>query len=217
MKTEEGEVGNRGGPADGGGFLLAGEVGFGPLLIEQGKRDALLANEIEGGRTADFLEGFTEKFFLPFSGGFGEEREELAFFGAASPDFGQSGHGVAADFFGGIGEEGEEPLADGLFEVGLEGVGKSSADGADESDLAQLFVGRGRLKKGNLLLPETQPGNGAEFPIEILGRAGLFFGHREASVWSGGNSSLDGEQEHGKVVRRKKVLSRTANVLGSMR
>ena len=44
-----------------------------------------------------------------------ERREELAFFGAAGPDFGQSGHGVTADFFGGIGEEGEEPLADGAL------------------------------------------------------------------------------------------------------
>ena len=104
-----------------------------------------------------------------------------------------------------------------LFESGLIGLGKAGADGADEGDTLDFFLGRGGKVSGNLFLPQAEPRHEAEFPIEILGRAGLFFGHREASVWSGGNSSLDGEQEHGKVGRRIKVLSRTANVLGSMR
>ena len=70
VKTEEGEVGNRGGPADRARFLLAGEIGFGPLLVELGKRNAFLTDEIERGGASDFLEGFPEKFLLPLGGSF---------------------------------------------------------------------------------------------------------------------------------------------------
>ena len=197
--------------------MLAGEIGLGPLFVEVREGGALGADEVESGVAADFLEGFSEKLLFPIGGGFGKKSEELPLFGTAGADFREGGHGIAANFFRWVLKEREEPLADRLFEGGLVGLGKAGADGADEGDTLDFFVGRGGKVAGNFFLPQAKPRHEAEFPIEILGRAGLFFGHREASVWSGGNSSLDGEQEHGKVGRRIKVLSRTANVLGSMR
>ena len=118
----------------------------------------------------------------------------MALLGAARPDLGEGGHGIATDFFGGIGEEGQEPLADRLFEVRLEGIGKSSADGADEGDLAHLFLSGGCLKKGYVLLPKTEPREGAEFSVPIFGGASVRIGHGGASVCQGGNSSPASER-----------------------
>jgi hypothetical protein len=217
VEAEWGDIGEGGGEADGAGLLLAGEIGLGPLFVEVRKGGALGANEVESGGAADFLEGFSEKLLFPIGGGFGEKGKELPLFGTAGADFREGGHGIAPNFFRWVLKKREEPLADRLFEGGLVGLGKAGADGADEGDTLDFFLGRGGKVSGNLFLPQAEPRHEAEFPIEILGRAGLIFRHREASVWSGGNSSLDGEQEHGKVERRIKVLSRTANVLGSMR
>ena len=217
MKAEWGDIGERGGEANGAGLLLAGQIGLGPLFVEVRKGGALGADEVESGGAADFLEGFSEKLLFPIGGGFGKKSEELPLFGTAGADFREGGHGIAPNFFRWVLKKREEPLADRLFEGGLVGLREAGADGADEGDTLDFFLGRGGKVSGNLFLPQAEPRHEAEFPIEILGRAGLFFGHREASVWSGGNSSLDGEQEHGKVGRRIKVLSRTANVLGSMR
>ncbi len=217
MKAEWGDIGEGGGEANGAGLLLAGEIGLGPLFVELREGGALGADEVESGGAADFLEGFAEKLFFPIGGGFGKKSEELPLFGTAGADFREGGHGIATNFLCWVLKEREEPLADRLFEGGLVGLGKAGADGADEGDTLDFFLGRGGKVSGNFFLPQAEPRDEAEFPIEILGRAGLFFGHREASVWSEGNSSLDGEQEHGKVGRRIKVLSRTANVLGSMR
>jgi hypothetical protein len=185
--------------------LLAGEIGLGPLFVEVREGGALGADEVESGGAADFLEGFAEKLFFPIGRGFGKKSEELPLFGTAGADFREGGHGIAANFLCWVLKEREEPLADRLFEGGLVGLGKAGADGADEGDTLDSFLGRGGKVSGNLFLPQAEPRDEAEFPIEILGRAGLFFGHREASVWSGGNSSLDGEQEHGNAGRRIKV------------
>ena len=58
VDAELGNVGKWNGESDGGGFLLASEVGFGSLFIEKRQGDALLADKIESGGAADFLEGF---------------------------------------------------------------------------------------------------------------------------------------------------------------
>ena len=131
MDAELGKVGKWNSESDGGGFLLASEVGFRSLFIEKRQGDALLADKIESGGAADFLEGFPKKLLLTICGGFGEEGEELTFFGAARSDFGKGGHGVAANLFGRIGKEREEPLSDGFFEGGLSRIGKSRADSTD--------------------------------------------------------------------------------------
>jgi len=68
MEAELGKIGKGGGKSDRGGFLLAGKVGLGALFIKDGERGALIANEIEGGRTTDFLEGFAEELFFTVSG-----------------------------------------------------------------------------------------------------------------------------------------------------
>ena len=59
VDAELGKVGKWNSESDGGGFLLASEVGFCPLFIEKRQGDALLADKIEGGGAANFLEGFT--------------------------------------------------------------------------------------------------------------------------------------------------------------
>jgi hypothetical protein len=131
VDAELGNVGKWNGESDRGGFLLASEVGFRSLFIEKRQGDALLADKIEGGGAADFLEGFSQKLLLTICGGFREEGEKLAFFGATRPDFGKGGHGVAPNLFGRIGQEREEPLSNGFFEGGLNRIGKSRADSTD--------------------------------------------------------------------------------------
>jgi len=131
VDAELGKVGKWNGESNGGGFLLASEVGLRSLFIEKRQGDALLADKIEGGGAADFLEGFSQKLLLTICGGFGEEGEELTFFGAARSDFGKGGHGVAPNLFGRIGKEREEPLSDGFFEGMLSRIGKSRADSTD--------------------------------------------------------------------------------------
>jgi len=131
VDTKLGNVGKWNGESNGGGFLLASEVGLRSLFIEKRQGDALLADEVESGGATDFLEGFPKKLLLTICGGFGEEGEELTFFGAARSDFRKGGHGVAANLFGRIGKEREEPLSDGFFEGGLSRFGKSRADSAD--------------------------------------------------------------------------------------
>jgi hypothetical protein len=189
VDAELGKVGKWNGESDRRGFLLASEVGFRSLFIEEREGDALLADEIESGGASDFLEGFSEKLLLTISGGFGKEGEELTFFGPARSDFGKGGHGVAANLFGRIGKEREEPLADGFFEGRLNRIGKSRADSADKSDGTEFFLWRGRVEAGDFLFPKAEPREGAELPIQIFSRMRDFLGHRGASVWGWGNSS----------------------------
>jgi len=126
-----GKVGKWDGESDGGGFLLASEVGFRSLLIQKRQGDALLADKIESGGAADLLEGFPKKLLLTICGGFGKEEEELALFGTARSDFRKGGHGVAPYLFGRISQEREEPLTNGFFERRLRCLGKSRADSTD--------------------------------------------------------------------------------------
>jgi hypothetical protein len=134
VDAELGKVGKWDGESNGGGFLLAGEVGFRSLFIKKRQGDALLADKIESGGAADLLEGFPKKLLLTICGGFGKEGEKLALFGTARSDFGKGGHGVAPNLFGRIGQEREEPLSNGVFEGGLRCLGKSRADSTNKSD-----------------------------------------------------------------------------------
>jgi hypothetical protein len=189
VDAELGNVGKWNGESDGGGFLLASEVGFRSLFIQKRQGDALLADKIKSGGAADFLEGFPKKLLLTICGGFGKEGEKLAFFGATRPDFGKGGHGVAPNLFGRIGQEREEPLSNGFFEGGLRCLGKSRADSTDKSDGAELFIRRCRVEARDFLFPKAEPWEGAEFSIQIFrGMSGLL-GHKGASVWRGRNSS----------------------------
>ena len=189
VDAELGNVGKWNGESDGGGFLLASEVGFRSLFIEKRQGDALLADKIESGRAADFLEGFPKKLLLTICRGFGKEGEQLAFFGATRSDFGKGGHSVAPNLFGRIGQEREKPLSDGFFERRLRCLGKSSADSTDKSDDAELFIRRGQVEARDFLFPKAKPREGTEFPIQIFrGMSGLL-GHKGASVWRGRNSS----------------------------
>ena len=113
----------------------------------------------------------------------------MTFFGAARSDFGKGGHGVAANLFGRIGKEREEPLSDGFFEGGLSRIGKSRADSANKSDGPEFFVRRGQVEAGDFLFPKAEPRKGTEFPIQIFRRMSDLFGHEGASVWVGENSS----------------------------
>ena len=70
MEAELGKIGKGSGKSDRGGFLLSGKVGLGPLFIKDGEGGAPIANEIEGGRTTDFLEGFAQELFFAVSGSF---------------------------------------------------------------------------------------------------------------------------------------------------
>ncbi len=189
VDAELGNVGKWNGESDGGGFLLASEVGFRSLFIEKRQRDALLADKIKSGGAADFLEGFPKKLLLTICGGFGEEGEQLAFFGATRSDFGKGGHGVAPNLFGRIGQEREKPLSDGFFERRLRCLGKSSADSTDKSDGAELFIRRGQVEAGDFLFPKAEPWEGAEFSIQIFRGVSGLLGHKGASVWGRGHSS----------------------------
>ena len=106
----------------------------------------------------------------------------MALLGTPSADFWKSGHSVATDFFGWVGKEGEEPLANGLLEGRLLGQREASANGSDERDAAKFFFGGCESESGNLFLPKTQPGNSAELPVKVLGELGGLLGHRRASV-----------------------------------
>ena len=165
MDAELGKIGKWNRESNGGGFLLASEVGLGSLFIEKRQGDALMADEVESGGASDFLEGFSQKLLLTVRGGFGEEGEELTFFGAARSDFGKGGHSVAPNLFGRISKERQEPLSDGFFEGGLNRIGKSRADSANKSDGTEFFFRRGQVEAGDFLFPKAEPREGAEFPI----------------------------------------------------
>ena len=64
------KIGKGIGKSDRSGFLLSGQIGFGPLFIEDGEGGALVANQIKGGRATDFLEGFAEELFFTVGGSF---------------------------------------------------------------------------------------------------------------------------------------------------
>jgi hypothetical protein len=102
VDAELGNVGKWNGEPDGGGFLLASEVGFRSLFIQKRQGDALLADKIKSGGAADFLEGFPKELLLTICGGFGKEGEELALFGTARSDFRKGCHGVAPNLLGRI-------------------------------------------------------------------------------------------------------------------
>ena len=106
----------------------------------------------------------------------------MALFRTAGADFWKGGHGVAADFFGRVGKEGEEPLTNGLLKGRLLGQREASANGSDERDAAKFFFGGCEIESGNLFLPKTQPGYSAELPVKVLGELGGLLGHRRASV-----------------------------------
>jgi len=189
VDAEQGNVGKWDGESDGGGFLLASEVGFRSLFIQKRQGDALLADKIESGGAADLLEGYPKKLLLTICGGFGKEGEKLALFGATCSDFGKGGHGVAPNLFGRIGQEREEPLSDGFFERGLRCLSKSRADSTDKSNGAELFVRRGRVEAGDFLFPKAEPREGAELSIQIFRGMSDLLGHKGASVWKKENSS----------------------------
>lgn len=177
VEAEGGEIGKGSGKKNGGGLLLASEIGFGALLIQDGKSDALGPDEIEGGGATNFLESLTKEFFLAGNGSGTKEGQELTLFGPARSDFRKGGHGITADFLGGVSEEGEEPKTNGFFEVGLLGFGKAGANGPDQGDRAELFVVGGLLKTGHFFLPKAEPGKSAEFAVKIFGEVGDLLGH----------------------------------------
>lgn len=97
------------------------------------------ADEIEGGGTADFIEGLAEKLFA-IEGIFLEESEVHALrcgplrFWAGRP-------WRSGGFFGGVVEKREEPGADGFFEVGLLSFGEAGSDGADDGHALEADIG----------------------------------------------------------------------------
>ena len=106
----------------------------------------------------------------------------MALFRTAGADFWKGGHGVAADFFGRVGKEGEEPLTNRLLKGGLLSQREAGTDGPDEGDAAKFFFRRREIEARNLFLPKTQPGDSTELPVKILGELGGLLGHRRASV-----------------------------------
>jgi len=190
VEADFGPFGERGLEADGGGFLLAGKIRLGPLFAELGESGSLGADEVERGGATDFIEGLADEFFFPIHMGFLEEGEKFAFFCSSRTDFWKGGHGIAANFFGGIVEEGEEPLADGFLQGGLVGLGKAGSDGADDRHAAGFFFRGGLLESGGFLLPKAKPRDRSEFLIELLGGVRGLLCHGRASVSRGGNSSF---------------------------
>lgn len=114
----------------------------------------------------------------------------MALLGTPGADFWKSGHGVATDFFGWVGKEGEEPLTNGLLEGRLLGQREAGADRPDEGNALEFFLRGREIESGNLFLPKTQPRDSAEFPVKVLGELGGLLGHRKASVWQRENSSF---------------------------
>jgi len=106
----------------------------------------------------------------------------LALFRTAGADFWKGGHGVAADFFGRIGKEGEKPLANRLLEGGLLGQREASTNGPNEGNALEFFLRGREIEAGNFFLPKTQPGKSAELSVKVLGELGGLLGHRRASV-----------------------------------
>ena len=153
VDSDFGPFGKGGLEADGGGFLLAGEIGLGPLLAELGKSGSLGADEVERGGAADFIESLANKLFFPVDMGFLQEGEKFPLLCAPGTDFREGGHGIAADFFGGILKKGQEPLADGFLEGGLVRLGKAGSDGPDDGHAACFFFRGGLLESGRFLLP----------------------------------------------------------------
>ena len=190
MEADFGPFGEGGLEADGGGFLLSGKIGLGPLLAELGKSRSLGADEVERGGATDFIEGLADELFFPVHMGFLEEGEKFAFLCSSRTDFRKGGHGVTADFFGGILKEREEPLADGLLQGGLVGIGKTGSDGTDDRHAADFFFRRGLLEPGRFFLPKAEPRDRSEFLIELLGGVRGLLCHGRASVSGGGNSSF---------------------------
>jgi len=182
VNTEGGSVGQRGIEPNGGGFLLAGEVGFGALFGELGEVSFVRANEVEGGGTADLVEGLAEKLFFPVDIGCLQQMEELPLFRPSGTDLGKGIHRIAAYFFRGILEKREEPFADGQLEFGLVGLRKASTDSTDDGDPAGFLLMRGLVEARDFLLPKFEPRQGAEFSIEVFRGIGLLFGHERGSV-----------------------------------
>ena len=182
VNTEGGSVGQSSIEPNGGGFLLAGEVGFGALFGEVGKLGSLSADEVEGGGTSDLVEGLAKKLFFPVDLRLLQKLEKLTFLGPAGTDLGEGVHGIATNFFRGVLEKGEEPLANGFLESGLMGFRKAGADGADDGNKTHSGFGGGLVEAGDLLLPKLRPRERAEFPIKVFGRVGLLFGHERGSV-----------------------------------
>jgi len=182
VNTEGGSVGQRGIEPNGGGFLLAGEVGFGALFGELGEGSSVGANEVEGGGTSDLVEGLAEKLFFPVDLGLLQKLEKLTFLGPAGTDLGEGVHGVATNFFRGVLEKREEPLANGFLECGLIGFRKAGTDGADDGNTTDSGFRGGLVVAGDLFLPKLRPRKRAEFPIEVFGGVGLLFGHERGSV-----------------------------------
>ena len=81
-------------------------------------------------------------------------------------------------------QKGEQPGANGLFEVGLLVLGEAGTDGANDGDALDTDFGRGLIKAGDFFLPESEPRKSTELAVEVLGGLSGFVGHgeREASV-----------------------------------
>jgi len=81
-------------------------------------------------------------------------------------------------------QKGEQPGANGLFEVGLLVLGEAGSDGANDGDALDTDFGRGLIKAWDFLLPEGEPGKCTELAVEVLGGLSGFVGHggRGASV-----------------------------------
>ena len=80
-------------------------------------------------------------------------------------------------------QEGEQPGANGIFEVGLLVLSEPSADGANDGNALYTDFGRSLIKAGDFLLPKGEPGKRAEFAVKFLGGQSGFISHgRERSI-----------------------------------
>ena len=158
MDAESGGMGEGGIQEDRGGLLLAGEVGLGALFHEVGKGGVLGTNEVQGGGSADLVEGLADKLFFPVDFGLLQKLKKLAFLGTSGADLGQGVRGITSDLLRGILEEGEEPLAHWLFETGLVGLRKTGSHSTDERYPVRALLGAGLIKTRDLFLPKLDPG-----------------------------------------------------------
>ncbi len=154
---------------DGAAGTGAGEGGFDALLREGEGRVAPrgMGKFGEGGGAADFAKGGGEGEALAGQGGLAPEGEEGLFLGRGGADFGEGVDGVAADFFGGVGEKAGEPLAGLRAAVVAGAFAEDDCDGADEGDLLEAPRGVEAVEILDLG-PEIIRGKRAEALILLL-------------------------------------------------
>jgi hypothetical protein len=74
-------------------------------------------------------------------------------------------------------QEGEQPGANGILEVGLLVLSETCADGANDGNALNPDTGRGLIKAGDFLLPKGEPGKSTEFAVKFLSGQSGFVGH----------------------------------------